>query len=126
MSKHPLQPLLRPASVAVLGASERSGSVGNEVLVNLRKGQFEGDIYLVNPVYKTLHGLPCYPSLQALPEAPEHVIFAVSDNRIEACFDQMLALGIRACTIFSALIINNDQTPNLRQRLQTKINQNDV
>ena len=126
MSKHPLQPLLRPASVAVLGASERPGSVGNEVLVNLRKGQFEGDIYLVNPAYKTLHGLPCYPTLQALSEAPEHVIFAVSDNRIEACFDQMLALGIRACTIFSALIINNDQTPNLRQRLQNKIKQNDV
>lgn len=126
MSKHPLQPLLRPASVAVLGASERSGSVGNEVLINLRKGQFEGDIYLVNPAYKTLHGLPCYPSLQALPEAPEHVIFAVSDNRIEACFDQMLAKGTRACTIFSALIINDDQTPNLRQRLQNKINQNDV
>ena len=126
MSKRSLQPLLRPASVAVLGASERPGSVGNEVFVNLQKSQFKGSIYLVNPAYDSLHGAACFPALDALPEVPEHVIFAVSDNRIEDCFDQMLALGIRACTIFSALIVSDDKTPNLRQRLQDKINQNNV
>lgn len=126
MSSHPLQPLLRPASIAVLGASEKAGSVGNEVIVNLNKGQYEGDIYLINPSYDTLHGLTCYPALETLPAVPEHVIFAVSDSRIEACFDQMLALGIRACTIFSALITSGDQTPNLRQRLQSKIDQHKV
>lgn len=126
MPSHALQPLLRPASIAVIGASERAGSVGNEVLVNLNKGGYEGVIYPVNPAYDALHELPCYSSLEALPDVPQHVIFAVSDHRIEACFDEMLALGIKACTIFSALIIEGDQTPNLRQRLQNKINHHQV
>ena len=121
MASHPLQSLLSPTSIAVLGASEKTGSVGNEVLVNLNKGQYAGHIYAVNPAYQTVNGIPCYPALQALPAIPEHVIFAISDSRIEACFDDMLALGIKACTIFSTLIVADDKTPNLRQRLQSKI-----
>ena len=105
------------------------GASGNPVLsvtvfVNLQKSQFK-EIYLVNPAYDSLHGAACFPALDTC-KVPEHVIFAVSDNRIEDCFDQMLALGIRACTIFSALIVSDDKTPNLRQRLQDKINQNNV
>ena len=52
MSNHRLQPLLKPASIAVLGASQKSGSVGNEVIVNLLRGGFEGSIYPVNPGYE--------------------------------------------------------------------------
>ena len=126
MSSHPLQALLNPTSIAVLGASEKTGSVGNEVLVNLDKGQYAGHIYAVNPAYQTVNGLSCYPSLEALPALPEHVIFAVSDSRIEACFDEMVALGIRACTIFSSLILADDKSPNLRQRMQTKIDHSGV
>ncbi|MDG1485465.1 MAG: acetate--CoA ligase family protein [Porticoccaceae bacterium] len=120
MTEHRLRPLLKPASIAVLGASNRVGSVGNEVFVNLRKGGFSGTIMAVNPGYTEVEGVPCYPSLSDLPELPEHVIFAIGDQRIEAALDELMALGIKACTIFSALILKQDTAPLLKQRVQAK------
>ena len=64
---HPLRALLAPASVALVGASERAGSVGNAVYANLRGAGFQGPLYAVNPKHPTLAGEPCYPSLEALP-----------------------------------------------------------
>lgn len=60
------------------------------------------------------------PSLSDLPELPEHVIFAIGDQRIEAALDELIALGIKACTIFSSLILKEDTAPLLKQRIQTK------
>ena len=120
MSNHRLQPLLKPASIAVLGASQKSDSVGNEVIVNLLRGGFEGSIYPVNPGYEEILGIACYPSLVDLPARPDMVIFAISDRRIESALDEVIALNIPACTIFSALILDNDSTPNLKQRIATK------
>ena len=120
MSNHRLQPLLKPSSIAVLGASQKSGSVGNEVIVNLLRGGFEGSIYPVNPGYEEILGIACYPSLVDLPARPDMVIFAISDRRIESALDEVIALNIPACTIFSALILDNDSTPNLKQRIATK------
>ncbi|MGB1867683.1 MAG: acetate--CoA ligase family protein [Porticoccaceae bacterium] len=120
MTEHRLRPLLKPASIAVLGASNRAGSVGNEVFVNLRKGGYTGTLMAVNPGYSEVEGVPCFPSLSALPELPEHVIFAVADQRVEAALDELIALGIKACTIFSALILQDDRTPELKQRIQAK------
>ena len=120
MTIHWLDPLLKPASIAVLGASQKIGTVGNEVIVNLRKGGFQGEIYAVNPGYDRVENLPCYSTLADLPERPEQVIFAISDQRIEAALDDVIALGIPACTIFSALILSDDSTPNLKQRIAIK------
>ena len=90
---HRLEPLLHPRSVAVLGATERTGTVGRITVSNLLKGGFNGALFAVNPRYQSVCGVPCFPSLAALPEPVEHVIFAVSDERIEAALDD--ALGAR-------------------------------
>ena len=50
---HYLHPLLMPKSVALVGASERAGSLGRSVFENLLAGQFTGDIYAVNPGHRT-------------------------------------------------------------------------
>ncbi len=120
MTVHRLDPLLRPDSIAVVGASRRPATPGNEVLVNLQQGAFTGRLYPVNPGYDSIADLPCYASLSALPEVPQHVIFTVSDDRIEALFDEAIALGVSACTIFSALQLPADTQPNLQQRIQLK------
>ena len=120
MSKHRLQPLLKPSSIAVIGASQKTGSVGNEVFKNLKRGGFEGELVGVNPGYTNIEGQDCYPTLKDIPFLPEHVIFAISDQRIEEALDDVIALGIPACTIFSALIIPNDSLPNLKKRIETK------
>ena len=79
---HRLDPLLRPRSIAVLGATRREGSVGSRTVQNLLRGRYPGRLYAVNPSYDEVHGVPCFPSLQDLPETVEHVILAVSDQRM--------------------------------------------
>ncbi|MEH6606358.1 MAG: acetate--CoA ligase family protein [Pseudomonadales bacterium] len=114
---HRLQPLLAPSSIAVLGASRRDG-VGHETMVNLLQGGFGGRLYAVNPGYDSVEGVQCYASLAELPETVEHVIFALSDSRIEAAFEQAIRHGAKACTIYSALTLENDQQPPLKDRIQ--------
>jgi acetyltransferase len=63
--------LLKPASVALLGASTKAGSVGAIVAQNLLSGGFAGPIWFVNPKYRMLGDHPCYASVAALPAAPD-------------------------------------------------------
>ena len=108
MKLHHLDPLLRPRSIAVIGASERKGTVGSEVMLNLQRGGYEGALYPINPGRDSVHGLPCHASLADLPETVEQVIFAVADARIEAALDESILHGARAATIYSTLVLEHD------------------
>jgi len=61
VNPHYLRPLFEPASVALVGASERPGKIGSVVLENLLSAGFDGDLFAVNPKYSVLRGLPCVP-----------------------------------------------------------------
>jgi len=118
---HRLDPLLRPRSVAVVGASARVDSLGDWALRNLLKGGYGGAIYPVNPRHESLQGLRCYGSLEALPETPDLVVFALADHRLEAAVDEAIAAGVRAAVIQSSLVIDDDSEPPLKTRLEQKI-----
>lgn len=118
---HRLDPLLRPGSIAVLGASRRTGSVGRTTIENLRRGAFPGRLYAVNPRYDDVCGVPCFPSLEALPEPVEHVIFTLGDAGVEAAIEAVIAHGARAATIMSALELGEDGPLPLRERVARRI-----
>ena len=120
---HYLDPLVRPDSIAVVGASRRPDAVGNTVLKNLLQGEFPGSLYAVNPRYDEVEGVPCYPSLSALPQPVQHVIFAVSDQRLEVALDEAIACRIEAVMIYSSLVPEADSVPPLRERVQEKAKQ---
>ena len=63
---HYLRPLLKPASVALVGASERLGSVGRTVYENMLVGGYQGPLYAVNPGHRTVLGRPSFASLAAI------------------------------------------------------------
>ena len=117
MSAHRLQPLVAPASVAVVGATTREGAVGNEVLINLKRGDYPGTLYAVNPGQDEILGVSCFPSLEALPVVPEHVIFALGDRHIEAALAEAIDLGVPAATIYSSLML--EEGDGLRERVQS-------
>src|SRR5690606_11230552 len=119
--RHPLDPLLRPRSIAVLGASARADSLGEWSLRNVLKGGFTGPVYPVNPRYDELEGLKCYAALGDLPEVPELVIFGVADTRVEALLDEAIALGVPAAVLMSPLVLDEDTTPNLKARVTRKV-----
>ena len=121
MAGHYLDPLLRPASLAVIGASERPDSVGRQTMENLLTGNFPGKLYAVNPGYDSILGIPCFPHLDALPETVDHVVIAVGDARIEAALDDSIAHGAKAATMMSSLVLDDDTPPLLRDRVAAKI-----
>jgi acyl-CoA synthetase (NDP forming)/RimJ/RimL family protein N-acetyltransferase len=72
-----LAPLLSPGSVAVVGASRRERSIGREILLNIRDAGFTGALYAVNPHATDIEGVPCMPSVAALPQPPDLVMVSV-------------------------------------------------
>jgi len=119
--QHRLDPLLRPRSIAVIGASERSNSVGRRTMENLLTGQYAGQLYAVNPGYEAVLGIACFPDLASLPETVEHVVLAVGDGRIEAALDDTIAHGAAAATMMSSLALRDDTPPLLRDRVAAKV-----
>lgn len=116
-----LDSLLRPASIAVVGATRRAGAVGNTVVRNLLAGGYPGQLAAVNPGYDHVEGVPCVATLADLPFRPEQVIFAVADTRIEAALDDAIGIGMRSCVIYSALVLEHDTEPPLRERVRSKL-----
>jgi acyl-CoA synthetase (NDP forming) len=119
--KHRLDPLLRPRSVAIVGASNRPDSMGEWALRNLGLGGYRGNVYPVNPAYESLQGHRCFAAISDLPETPDLVIFALGDARIEAALDDVISAGIPAAVIQSTLFVDNDSVPALRDRVQEKV-----
>ena len=117
---HHLDPLLRPSSIAIVGASASEG-VGRRILETLLHGQYPGSLYAINPKYDDVLGISCFPDFASLPETVEHAVFAVSDHRIEAIFEEALESGVKAMTIMSMLYIENDLQPPLKERIQRRV-----
>ena len=77
---HALDRLLCPASVAIIGASDRPGSNGQAMVAMARIDGYAGRVYPVNPRLSEIDGLACYPELAALPEVPDHVVIGVASH----------------------------------------------
>jgi acyl-CoA synthetase (NDP forming) len=118
-----LKPLLQPQSIAVIGASERPGSVGRRTVENLLHGGYDGRLYTVNPGHESVLDVPCFPALDALPETVEHVVLTLGDANVEAGLDATIAHGAKAATMMSSLVLADDQPPLLKERVTRKIEQ---
>ena len=90
--------LLEPRSVAVVGASPTS-FVGRVVIENLRLLGFDGPIYPVNPRYEEVLGLPCFPSIDEVPAAPEAVAAAVRIDLVPGVLRAAAKSGVRAAIV---------------------------
>ena len=94
--------LLRPRSVAVVGASERDDSYAGETLLNLRAAGFAGPVWGVNPNRAEAHGFPCFPSLADLPEAPDAVVVGIPAAGVADVVDEAGALGCGGAVVYGA------------------------
>lgn len=88
---------------------------------NLLAGRFSGPFFCVNPRYGEVMGVPCFPTLAALPEPVEHVVFAVSDERLEAALEAAIDHGARAVTIMSTMVLAGDREPPLVARIRARV-----
>jgi acyl-CoA synthetase (NDP forming) len=97
-----MRPVLMPASVAVIGASRRPGSVGRAILQNLIGGGFPGPVYPVNPGAAELDGIGCLPSAAALPEQVDLAIIAVPAGAVLGVAEDCGRRGVRALVVIAA------------------------
>ena len=89
-----LAPLLRPRSVAVVGATERAGAYGDAVLRNLAAAGFPGPVWAINPRRDSVHGRDCVPEVAALPEPVDAVVVAIPAAGVP---EVVSAVGARGC-----------------------------
>ncbi|MBX3423767.1 MAG: bifunctional acetate--CoA ligase family protein/GNAT family N-acetyltransferase [Pirellulaceae bacterium] len=102
MSVLNLEHLLAPNSVALIGASNREGKLGFVVLQNLLQAGFRGPIWPVNPKYPSIGSQQCWPSIAAMPAAPELAIIATPAPTIPTLIRELGEIGTRAAVVLSA------------------------
>ena len=96
-----LDPLVKPRSVAIVGATDRT-SPARSVIESLGALGFTGAIYPVNPKYQTVLNHVCYPSLAELPEAPDVVVFSIRNPLVPEQLRLAIARGARAGVIYDS------------------------
>ncbi len=100
--RHALDVLISPRSVAVVGASEREGSVGRTVFWNLISNPFGGTVYPINNRRPNVLGVKAYPSLEALPEPVELAVICTQAPTVPALIEECGKAGIRGAIVISA------------------------
>ncbi len=100
--QHYLRPLLAPASVALVGASDKPATLGRIVLENLLEGGFKGDLYPVNPKHRRVLGKRCYASLPAIGKSVELALIGVPCAAVPGVLDDGARVGVKAAIILSA------------------------
>ena len=117
---HRLSRLLSPQSIAIVGASERAGSLAATTQRQLLDSGYRGRIFAVNPKYEQVFGNPCYAGLKDLPEVPDLVVYAISGLALEQSFGDALELGVGGILIYAANHLENDRDPPLTERLRQR------
>jgi acetyltransferase len=97
-----LEFVLRPHSIAVIGASDEAGSVGEKLTANVLNGGFAGPIYLVNPKHRWIAGRDCFLSIGQVPEAPDLAVIATPPETIPALIGALGEKGTRAAIVITA------------------------
>jgi acyl-CoA synthetase (NDP forming) len=96
-----LDRLIRPGSVAIIGASGDPTKTAGRPALYLRKHGFAGKAFLVNPRYSELHGEPCYPNAESLPETPDVALLLVGPEHVPAAVRGLAERGTAAAIVLA-------------------------
>src|SRR3989442_4892807 len=96
-----LTPLMKPTSIAVVGASQRM-TRATRVVANLQRFGYRGRIFPINPKYADILGLPCYPDLASTPEPADTVVVAIPAEQVPAVLAAAAEIGGRRAVVLSS------------------------
>lgn len=97
-----LRSIFYPNSIAVVGATDKEGSVGNTLLRNLLLSEFSGEIFPVNPKRESILNANCYPNLTAIPTKVDLAVIVIPARGVLAVIQECVRLGIPSAIIISA------------------------
>jgi len=99
---YPLEEVLQPRSVAILGASRAPQKWGHVAAKQLIAGGFPGDIFLINPSVPEILGHPVYRNLRAVPSHVDLAVIATSFSHVPQAVDDCIAHGVKGIVIITA------------------------
>lgn len=102
MTVRNLDRLFKPGSVALIGATDREGSVGRVTGRNLLEGGFSGPVWFVNPGRSEALGRPCYPDVASLPGVPDLAVIATPPETVTPLIAELGARGTKAAVVITA------------------------
>ncbi len=88
--------------MALIGATERAGALGNIVYRNLAAARLRGPLYAVNPKHASLFGQPAYPSVAQLPAVPELAVIVTPARTVPQILDEAGSAGVKAAVVLSS------------------------
>uniref|UniRef100_A0A7C3UYU2 CoA-binding protein n=1 Tax=Desulfobacca acetoxidans TaxID=60893 RepID=A0A7C3UYU2_9BACT len=96
-----LDPIFKPKSVAVIGASTAPGKLGHDILANLKNGGFAGPLYPINPKADEILGLKVYKSIADTPEVPDLAVVVIPAKIVTATLEQCAAKGVKGAIVIT-------------------------
>jgi acetyltransferase len=100
--RNPLDAIFHPRSIAVVGATEKEGSVGRTILWNLLSSPFGGTVYPVNPTRQAILGVKAYPSISAIGEPVDLAVIVTPAKTAPGLVEECGEAGIKGVIIISA------------------------
>lgn len=100
--RQPLNAIFAPRTVAVIGATEKAGTVGRTILWNLISNPFNGTVFPVNPTRPAVLGIKAYPKISAVPERVDLAVIVTPAATVPGIMEECVAAGVRAAIIISA------------------------
>ena len=102
MTVRNIDALLKPRSIAIIGASRRAGSVGAVLARNLFNGGFDGPIMPVNPKHEAIEGVLCYRDISELPVTPDLAVVCTPPKTVPDIVRQLAERGTRGVVVITA------------------------
>jgi acetyl coenzyme A synthetase (ADP forming)-like protein len=97
-----LAPILRPRSIAVIGASRRPGTIGYQIMDNLLRHGFQGVVHPVNPTASAVHSVAAYATVEAIPGPVDLAVVVVPKQAVLDVVEQCGAKGVAALVVITA------------------------
>lgn len=97
-----LDPILRPASIAVIGASRQPDTVGWQLVDNLLRHHFQGPVYPVNPNADSIHSVRAYASIKDVPQPVDLAVIVVPSVLVLQVARECVEAGVRGLVVISA------------------------
>ena len=102
LDRHYLTPLFEPATVAIIGASTRAGSIGAVLIQNMLSSRYSGALYAVNPKQSSIQGVPCFPGIDKVPQRIDLAIIATPPQTVPQLIIECGLAGVQAVVVITA------------------------
>ena len=100
--KHSLESLLRPQSVAVIGASDNPARIGGRPIYSMLKDNFQGKLFPVNPNRNIVQGLQAYPNISSVPVPVDSAVISVPENVALQVIKECAESGVKSAVVFTS------------------------